>query len=389
MASSTIKSHNVLIVAAEASSSLYAKRLLEEWRASKVDVHAFGIGSRDMEALGFEILGRSEDMAVVGLQEVIAHYKDIKAVFLNLVAQAEERRPDFILLLDYPDFNLRLAQKLKKLNIPIIYFISPQVWAWRKGRIKTIKQVVDRMLVILPFEKEFYDKNGVVCDFVGHPLLDEIPATLFDSGERERDRKRYGVRSDEFLLGLMPGSRHSELKHNFLSQLEAAQVIARNRSHVKIALLVAPTFDIETMRAHIPHLDMPLIMMKDESTKMVSLCDAVLCASGTATLVVGLMEKPMVIMYKMNAFTAMIAKMFVTDTPFFGLINLVLGKRAVPELFQEQASRDNLVREIERYVDDSSYYQSVVSDLKLAKVRLGEKGAIRKVRQILDRYWRV
>lgn len=386
MTSSTKKSHSALIVAAEASSALYAKRLLEIWKKNGTDIKAFGIGSRDMEKAGFEILGRSEDMAVVGLQEVLAHYSDIKAVFLNLVKQAEERKPDFILLLDYPDFNLRLAKKLKRLNIPIIYFISPQVWAWRKGRIKTIQKFVDRMLVILPFEKEFYQKNNVECDFVGHPLLDEIPDALFDAKERERDRNRYGIRNDEFLLGLMPGSRNSEIKHNLLSQLEAAQKIARDRSHVKIAMLVAPTFDLQSFQAMLPNLQMPLIMMKDDPSKMVSLCDAVLVASGTATLVVGLMEKPMVIMYKMNSFTAFIAKTFVKDTPFFGLINLIMGERVVPELFQEQASLENIAREIERYVDDSNYYQSVIAKLKSAKHRLGDKGAMVRVAEILNRY---
>lgn len=227
MAQSTNGDTEILIVAAEASSALYAQRLLEEWRAKDQHVKAFGIGSRAMESLGFEILGRSEELAVVGLTEVIRHYSEIKSVFEKIVSETSRRKPKIILLLDYPDFNLRLAKKLKSLNIPIVYYISPQVWAWRKSRIHTIKKLVDKMLVLLPFEKDFYKSNGVDVEFVGHPILDELSSKLFDATERNFARNRYGILPDDTWIGLMPGSRSSELKLHLDTQIEVAERLFR------------------------------------------------------------------------------------------------------------------------------------------------------------------
>lgn len=381
--------HQVLIVAAEASSALYAKRLLEIWKSQEKNVSAFGVGSREMQDLGFEILGRSEEMSILGLQEVLKHYFELKKVFDNLIEEAKKRQPDFILLMDYSGFNLRLARELKKLNFKIIYFISPQVWAWRKKRIHTIREVVDKMLVILPFEKKFYDEYSVPCEFVGHPLLDEIDADLFNSSSRDFNRKKFGVQGNQFLLGLMPGSRYSELKFNLKSQAEAARLLLKKYPQIKVAFLVAPTFSIEDFKKHIPtDLDIPYILMKDESTKMVSFCDIILCASGTATLVVGLLEKPMVIMYKVNALTAFIGRRLV-QVSHFGLINLILGQRVVPELFQEAATPEALANELEKFISDEGYYLSVKKKLAEAKNLLGRSGAVQRVADLLESYFRV
>jgi lipid-A-disaccharide synthase len=374
----------ILIVAGEASSALYAQRLLEHWRGRGVKIKAFGVGSRDMEALGFEIFGRSEDMAVVGIQEVLAHYSEIKAVFDKLVTEAERRRPQAVLLLDYPDFNLRLAKKLKKLGLKIYYYISPQVWAWRKGRIKIIRSLVDHMLVLFPFEKDFYDQQAVPADFVGHPLLDELSEKINDPLEVTRSRQKFGVQDHDVLLGLMPGSRRSELKFNLETQLQTAQKLYSENNNLKVALLVAPTFSLDEIKTRLPHLDFPLILMKDEPLRMVKACDVILCASGTATLIVGLLEKPMVIMYKMNAITAWIARKFVTGTPFFGIINLVLGERAVPELFQEEASVERLSNELRPMLASTDVRLRFQKSLSRAKDRLGSKGATQRVAKFIE-----
>lgn len=378
--------NDILIVAAEASSSLYAKRLLEYWKAHDIPVRAFGIGSRDMEALGFECLGRSEDLAVVGLQEVIAHFGEIKDVFYRLIEEAKKRKPKAVLLLDYPDFNLRLAKKLKALGIPIVYYISPQVWAWRQSRVHTIKARVDKMLVLFPFEKDFYQKHGVDVEFVGHPLLDEIDDKFFDTQSIAFKRARYGIQEGEQLLALMPGSRKSELNHHLDLQLQTATELLKKHPKLKIALFVAPSISMEAMRARLVNLNIPVMLIQDEPFEMIQLADVVLCASGTATLMVGLMKKPMVIMYRMNPFTAMMAKMFVRATRFFGLINLVLDREAVKEYFQEQASVANLSAEISRLLDDKAAYQVTVNELSQAHHNLGEKGATRRVAHALQPY---
>jgi lipid-A-disaccharide synthase len=384
---STSDSPEILIVAAEASSSLYARRLLEHWRDRGVKVKAFGIGSREMEKLGFEIIGRSEELAVVGLQEVIAHWGDIKKAFHGLVEAAAKRRPKAALLLDYPDFNLRLAKKLKALGIPVVYYISPQVWAWRQSRVHLIKQVVDKMLVLFPFEVDFYKKFNVPVNFVGHPLLDELGEELFDERERQKRRLKYNILPQDVVLAVMPGSRKSELKHHLEAQLEAARRLKENRPHLKVVLLVAPAFSKEEVQAMLPALDIPLIIIKDEPFAMISVADVVLCASGTATLMVGLMNKPMVVMYRMNSLTAWIARRFVKSTEHFGLINLVLNERAVPELFQGEASVSGLVAALGPMLDSEGERHRMANKLKTARTRLGERGATRRVAAELETLW--
>jgi lipid-A-disaccharide synthase len=380
-------SPELLIVAGEASSALYAQRLLEHWRRQRINVKAFGIGSRAMEALGFEILGRSEELAVVGLQEVLAHWGEIKTAFYACLNQAATRRPVAALLLDYPDFNLRLAKKLKALGIPVVYYISPQVWAWRKSRVHLIRKVVDKMLVLFPFEVDFYRRFGVPVDFVGHPLLDELSETLFDQKERSLRRSRYGFGPDDVVLALMPGSRKSELKHHLAVQLAAAGELRRSRPNLKIALLVAPTFQTEEVKAMLPPLEFPLTFVKDEPFAMISLADVVLCASGTATLMVGLMNKPMVVMYRMNAVTAWLARRFVTATAHFGLINLVLNDRVVPELFQGAAGPRGLVAALAPLIDSVNNREAIARRLSEARGRLGQKGATERVARQLEAMW--
>jgi len=376
----------ILIVAAEASSALYARRLLEHWQRQQERVEAFGVGSREMEALGFEILGRSEDMAVIGLIEVLRHYRDLRTVFRTLVEEARRRRPKVILLMDYPGFNLRLAQALKPLGIPIVYYISPQVWAWRKSRVRTIKKLVDKMLCVLPFEKEFYRQHAVDVEFVGHPLIDEIDPVLFHPEERQRLRSRYGVAAGERVVGLMPGSRSSEIHHHLHTQLRAAEILHERYPALKFALLVAPTFELDQMKELVPGSTVPLLFIKDEPLKMVSLTDLVLCASGTATLVVGLMHRPMVIMYRINALSARLARWIVNGTTHFGLVNLILERRAVHELFQEEAAPQRLADELARYIEDYGHLKKTESELMKIRDRLGPGGATQRVAKILEAY---
>lgn len=381
------KIRRVLMVAAEASSCLYAQRLLQYWKKHNISVEAFGIGNDDMAKEGFECLARAEDLAVVGVAEVISHWDVIKQAFYRMLDAVKERQPQVVLLLDYPGFNLRLAKKLKALGIPVVYYISPQVWAWRTGRVNLIRQIVDKMLVVFPFEEEFYKTHNVGVEFVGHPLLDEIADRGVTEAMRARARARYGIRDEDVVLALMPGSRRSELKHHLAAQLAAARQLHRELPDLKIALFVAPSFSTEQVQAQLGRLDFPLMLIKDEPFSMIDLADVVLCASGTATLMVGLLEKPMVIMYKMNRLTAWLAKMFVTATKHFGLINLVLDERVVPELFQEQADAVHLVEHLKPLLINGERRKQVAERLSPAKSRLGSSGATERVARALEQYW--
>ena len=376
---------SVLIVAAEASSSLYAQRLLEAWKAQGRNLQAFGIGSRSMEKVGFECLGRSEDLAVVGLQEVIKHFPLIRKTFHSLVEQAVARKPKFALLLDYPDFNLRLAKQLKKRGITVIYYISPQVWAWRTGRVKQIKKVVDHMLVLFPFEETFYREHDVKCDFVGHPLLDELPDSLRDNSVHQVQRQRFGIGDNDLVLGLMPGSRKSEIEHHLETQLKAAQILVKRQPRVRPVLMIAPTMERERFGEAIAAMSMNIQIIKEDPLDMMALADVMLVKSGTATLMVGLMEKPMVIMYRMTAITAWIAKKLVTKTKFFGLVNLVMNRQVAPELFQEEASPERLATELEALLFGPER-DIALKNLSEVREALGSKGATKRVLAILDGY---
>ncbi|MBK9040013.1 MAG: lipid-A-disaccharide synthase [Bdellovibrionales bacterium] len=380
-------SFQVLVVAAEASSALYAQRLLEYWKKQNRDMKAFGVGTRAMEDLGFERLGKSEEMAVVGIQEVISHWGIIKGAFNSLLSEAKRRRPDVALLLDYPDFNLRLAAKLKKLGIPVVYYISPQVWAWRQGRVKTIKKCVDKMLVLFPFEKEFYDRHKIPCQFVGHPLLDELDERVSDKEENDRVRNRFGIKADDVLLGLMPGSRDSEIKHHLHIQLETAEWLLKKFPRLKVALLVAPTLDKEKLRLAIGDIGIPLRIIQMPPIDMVRMTDVVLAASGTATLLVGLLEKPMNIMYRMNTITAYLAKKFVKHIPYFGMINLILGRETCPEFFQDRATPTVLGESLSLLVESAEARRLMSLEMHEAKNRLGKKGATVRVAEELEMFF--
>lgn len=372
----------VLIVAGEASSSLYAQRLIEHWQREGRTVETFGIGSRSMESLGFRCLGRSEEMAVVGLMEVIRHFPLIRRVYHSLLEECDRAKPDVALLLDYPDFNLRLAKDLKKRGIKVVYYISPQVWAWRRGRVKLIKEVVDEMLVLFPFEETFYREHGVKSAFVGHPLLDELDHL---SKDVELSRQRFGLKKDELVLGLMPGSRESELKNHLQEQLAAAELLTRRYPKVRAVLLCAPTIERERLQKEASEISTPIQIIKSEPFEMIGVCDFLLVASGTATLMVGLLEKPMVIMYRMSAITAWFAKRLVKHTRFFGMVNLVMDREVARELFQEEASAAGMATELEKFVDDEARRAKTV-ELKELKARLGSQGATERVATALAPY---
>jgi lipid-A-disaccharide synthase len=379
----------VMIVAAEASSAHFAQRLLEYWKENKSEVIAFGVGSDQMENLGFQRLGNAEEMAVVGIQEVIEHYPKLKAVFHALVEAVQTRKPDLIILMDYPDFNLRLAKEVNKFNVPVVYYISPQVWVWRKSRVNLIKQYCKKVLCLFPFEVEFYTKKNVPVEFVGHPLLDEIKEQYFSQEFLQTKRGRFGFKKEEIVIGLMPGSRKSELKLNFPFQIQAANKLYKYNNKLRFAILVAPTFSkeqvqnfIDELKTHSPQF--PYSIIKDEPTDMISLVDYVLAASGTATLLVALLQKPMVIMYRLKWSTYIFAKLFVHGVSMVGMPNLIMGKKIVPECIQ--TSSDTLFVEMKKYLDDIQYTQNVRHDLSQIRTRLGDRGATSRVAKTLEEY---
>lgn len=380
--------NEVMIVAAEASSVIYAQRLLEYWQKNNFPVKAFGVGSREMEKLGFERIGKAEEMAVVGAAEIISAYSRLKKVFDELVAAAAVRRPKVVIVMDYPEFNLMLSKKLHAMGIPVVYYISPQVWAWRKGRVKTIKKYCKKVFVLFPFEVPFYQEHDVPCEFVGHPILDELDEKLFDPQYFKTHRNQCGIRDNEIVLGLMPGSRNLELKQHFQIQLEVARKLARKYQNLKILIMVAPTFDKEKLEPYLEDFRLPYMIMKDEPSRMVHLADFVLVASGTATLMVGLLQKPMVIMYRMKFLTGLFARLLVHGVKYFGLVNLILNREVCPERWQGEANADTLFELLDPYFRDPEYAEKVRTELGELRQYLGDKGATARVASSLEEFFK-
>ena len=380
---------NIMMIAAEASSAHYAVQLLQYWKSQKKNYYFYGVGSSQMESLGFVRYGKSEEMAVVGIAEILDNLKLIKSVFNSLLQQVEERRPDAVILMDYPDFNLRLAKKLKEKGIPVFYYISPQIWAWRQSRIHDIKAYCEKVFLLFPFEKAFYDRFQVPNEFVGHPLLDDLDTSLLDPEKIDFRQQQYGVLPHQKVLALMPGSRKGEIQHHMQIQLEVARKLLNKYPDLKLFIFVAPTLTKEYLSGFLENFSENYTLIKDEPYKMISLADFILVASGTATLQVGLMEKPMVIMYKVNWLTGVIGEFLTRGLKFFGLVNLVLDKEVAPELKQSEVKVDELVRLMSRYIDSEEFANQTRQELKLVKTALGDKGATSRVAESINRFLEV
>ncbi|MGE3975530.1 MAG: lipid-A-disaccharide synthase [Bdellovibrionales bacterium] len=374
---------SVLIVAAEESSSLYALRLLEKWKTEGLSISAFGVGSREMEMAGFHRLGHSEEMAVVGLSEILSHWKTIKSTYYSILEECRKKKPKYALLMDYPGFNLRLAKELKKMGIPVIYYISPQLWAWKEGRIKTMRAYVDHVLVLFPFEEEFYKKRNVKATFVGHPILDELSDEQLSSEAQQIKRNKFGVASGKKILGLMPGSRKGEIRYNFEAQLQTAQILTSQDPQLHVQVLLAPS--LKKSDLPLQNISFPLSVIQLKPFEMISMCDVILCASGTATLMVGLMEKPMVIMYKAHALTAWLARRLVKIS-HVGLVNIIAQREIVPELLQEDANPEKLAQTLKDLLYNQQKHDQMVHDLRNLKTLLGSRGATDRVAEILRQY---
>lgn len=381
-----MEKRQVLIVAAEASSGLFAQRLIEHFRKQKAELHFFGVGTLEMEQIGFERLGASEEMAVVGAVEVIEALPLLKKVYADLVAEVKKRKPAVVILMDYPGFNLKLAEELHPLGIPIVYYVTPQVWAWKQKRVEKIQKYCSKALVILPFEKPFFESHGVKCEFVGHPLLDELRDELMKPDYRKLQRRRRGVADDELVLGLMPGSRKGELKLNFGEQLKAAAELKRRYTNLKVMVFVAPTLSTAEVQEAMGDFPFEIQLLKDEPMEMIVLADFILAASGTATLMVALAQVPMVIMYRLRWLTGLLARVLVRGVRFFGLPNLIMDQEVVPERWQSGARADRLASLISEYFDSPEKRAAMILKLGEVRKRLGDKGATARVARALEEY---
>jgi lipid-A-disaccharide synthase len=345
-----------------------------------------GIGGSSMAQAGVRILVSSSDMAVVGLTEVLRKVRTIVKAAGTMKSALKSLHPDLLILIDYPDFNLYLARIAKGLGIPVLYYISPQVWAWRGGRVKKIARRVDRMAVILPFEKSFYGKRGLNVDYVGHPLVDE-----FESKVRERvlpgrtQARGPGLQSKNHMrhpvVGLLPGSRKDELRNLLPVMIRAVEILKTKYPHIQCLLPLAQTIERKYVETFVRNTPLNIEIHQNDVYRTLAHCHIALVASGTATLDTAIMGIPMVVVYKVAPFSYWLGKKLIR-VPFIGLVNLVAGERVVPELIQDEVTPDRLASEALSLLEDEESREKMIVKLKGIRKDLGKGGASEKAARI-------
>ena len=368
----------ILMVAGEASGDLHGSGVVHALRALAPEVVVSGIGGDRMKAEGMELLHHIGDLAFMGFVEVVRNLRTIRRVERKLERALDEHKPDVVVLIDYPGFNLRFARAVKARGIPVLYYISPQVWAWHRGRVKTMHPFVDRMDVVFPFEVEIYREAGINVAFVGHPLVEHIRVR----STREDFFRRHGLSSDVPLLALLPGSRRQEIDRIFPVMLAAADALCR-RGDLQCAVGVAPNLGRGPLENCIPK-GAQAKLVENETYELMAYADAAIVTSGTATLETGWFGTPMAVVYRTSLLTYLIGRLLVR-VPYIGLVNIVAGRKVVPEFVQGAMTAEALQNEVGRMLADRTYAQSIRQDLSVIRKNLGGPGASERVaRDILD-----
>jgi lipid-A-disaccharide synthase len=366
-----LKSPTIFISAGEASGEHYGALLIEALKrqlaAAGQTVAFFGMGGERMVASGLERIVRSEDMAVMGITEVVRHLPRIYAEFRKLKRAIRDRRPDVAVLIDFPDIHLKLAEQFHRLGVPVIFFVSPQLWAWKKRRINRVRKYVTRMLVIFPFEEAFYRDRGVEAEFVGHPLA-ELPLPAIS---REQFAEENALDPETTWIALLPGSRPKEIRGNLPEMIETAWTLVerprRGGREFRFLLPLAPTLNA-VQRAEVKTLldkhgdGLPIVLVEDAREALYHARTSVV-ASGTATVEAALIGNPFVVVYRVSPLTYAIARRVVT-VPHVAMANLIAGKRVVPELIQNDFTAAKIVQQIERLLPDGAPRESMMKELK-------------------------
>jgi lipid-A-disaccharide synthase len=377
VASSGARALRILISAGEASGEAYGAQLIEALRrcANTEGLDAptfFGLGGERMRSAGCETVVDANEVAVMGLAEVVSHLPRIYAAFRRLLRAVDANKPDTAVLVDFPDFNFRLAKQLHRRGVPVIYYVSPQLWAWRPGRIRLVRRYVRKMLVIFPFEQEFYREQQVDTSFVGHPLADVPVPTI----SQENFATQHGLDINKRWIALLPGSRRKEVLLNLPEMLRAAKLLSQ-RDAYEFIIPVAPTLDVEWLRGlhqASRERDVPIIFTRDPRATLWHARAAVV-ASGTATVEAALMGTPFVMVYRVSGLTYRLGKPLVR-VPHYAMVNLIAGRRLVTELVQDDFTAENVVEYFERVIKDGTERDAMLRGLEEIRSKLhGALGA--------------
>lgn len=360
----------LFIVAGEESSDLHAANLFLKLKELSPEINAYGVGGQRMAGVGVHLLEDMASHAVIGFWEVLKKYVYFKKVMESSVQWIKENRPDAVILVDSPGFNLRLAGRIQGLGIPIIYYICPQVWAWGHNRVHQIEKLIDKMMVILPFETRLFQNSELETVFVGHPLLDIIKVNK----TREFLCREAQLDSQSPLITFLPGSRHQEIEHHLPVMIEAAKKICRDIPKAQFVLVLANSKDLTRVKKMAESCSYPLAIVTEDKYDWRAACDVAMVCSGTATLETAILGIPMVIVYKVAWPTYILARWLI-KIPYIGLVNVVAEKKVVSELIQHELTADNLAGETMRLLKDEEIYQGVKQELVRVRHALGDSGA--------------
>jgi lipid-A-disaccharide synthase len=364
----------LLVSCGEPSGDLYAADLVRHLRGRMaVPLDVFGLGGERLEGEGARLLAHVRDLAVVGLWEVVSHLPRFRRIFRDLLAEVDRQRPDLAVLVDYPDFNLRVARALHRRRIPVVYYVSPQVWAWRPRRLRAIRDHVAHMIVIFPFEAKVYEDAGVPVTFVGHPLVDLVAP--------ERDRHGFlvshGLDPARPVVALLPGSRRKEIAHNLPPLAGAVRLLAQRRPDLQFLAAVGPSIDPRTLRAGLPP---NVALVQGRTHAVLSAANVAVVASGTATVEAALLGTPMVVVYRLSSLTYHLGRRFV-KVPYVAMANLIAEKGIVPELIQDEFTPERLADAVPPLLGPAG--DAMRQALAEVRRRLGAPGASGRAAEVV------
>ncbi|MBT5375600.1 MAG: lipid-A-disaccharide synthase [Nitrospinaceae bacterium] len=363
-----------LIVAGEASGDLHGSKLVSALKVQFPRARFSGMGGERMRQEGVKTFFGIERMGAVGIIEVLGDFDHYYKVYRTLKKEIASRRYDAVIFIDYPTLNLRLAKQARRFDCPVFFFISPQIWAWRKGRIKEIRETVRKMFVILPFEEKLYLDAGVDAEFLGHPFIDVV----YPSRTRAESQQKYSLNPEVKTVGLLPGSRMNEVNSLLDVMIEAAEKLQNELGNCQFLLPIADSIDPNLIRQRLGANPLGIQMIQGETYDVMNSCDTLIIASGSATLEAGILGCPMVIIYKLNPLTYWMVRWLI-KVPFIGLVNLVAGEEVAPELIQGDVTAENISAKVLASLRSPEKQKAVRERLLKIKESLGEPGVMKVV----------
>ena len=368
---------SIMFSAGESSGDQHAANMFLELKKHQPDIKGFGMGGAKMALAGIDIRYDSGSIGVIGVVEVLKHYGDIRRALKLIQQLVSTERPDLLVCVDYKEFNLKLARFAKQCGIKVLFYVSPQVWAWRPGRVKTYGKAIDMMAVIFPFETTYYDAENVPVRYVGHPSVDKV----HPQRSRLEDMAIFNLDEGNPVIGLLPGSRANEINRLLPIMLAAAEILQARLPGIQFMLPQADSISDELLESYMDRSPVKITVIKNQPYDVIQCCDVVMTTSGTATIEIALLTVPMVITYKLAALTYWLGRWLV-NTPFIGLPNIILGKGFIKELIQYEATSENLAEEIERILTDKFYADQMRDNLNQVKQQLGQGGGSKNMAEL-------